>query len=357
MKSIVTMSGIIRCGIICLWLSLIVLFLYVGQITQLFYQKKSLNLLVWGQVLDKEYLVDFEKQTGITVNVNYFENNEELFVKLRSTPLHDYDIVMPSDWAAELLIKEGLLKKIDQSRIMFWDDIYPALLNHYFDPGNQYTMPYYWTLYGLGFDARYFKDGQVPDTWGLIFDETIIPKHIALFEDIRPLTFIAALYLFGHINNLEAHEVEKIKTLLVQQRKYVEVYTDNRSEYVLASGVVPVVAGLSGDFLKIMRRFPYIHFMVPREGGFAIIDSLAITSVTKKDDLIYPFLNYLFSGEIVKKYVDKFDFFPAVKVSVDYDESYSAFVYPTTKLFANIHFFKNILSSSILNDILIALKS
>ena len=126
---------------------------------------------------------------------------------------------------------------------------------------------------------------------------------------------------------------------------------------VLASGATPVVAGLSGDFLKVMRRFDNFAFLVPREGAFAIIDSFAIPSASQKDEQIYLFLNYLFRKDIVKLYVDKFEFFPAVQVPVEYDERFAEFIEPTQELFNNVHFFKNIMSSDVLNDILISLKS
>src|SRR5438309_3647331 len=116
-----------RVGIVIFWCVVIIAFLYSGSLTFLFDRGKNINVLVWGQVLDKEFLSDFENETGIHVNMSYFENNEELFVKLQSSDQHDYDLVMPTDWAAQLLIKDGLIKKLDRSKINAWDNLYPAL--------------------------------------------------------------------------------------------------------------------------------------------------------------------------------------------------------------------------------------
>ena len=184
-----------------------------------------------------------------------------------------------------------------------------------------------------------------------------MPKRISTVEDPRALILIAALYLFGHIQRLTTDEINKIKNLLIRQKSRVEIYTDSRSEYILASGVVPIVVGLSGDLLKVMRRFDTIDFIVPKEGGFAVIDSFAITASTTKDDLVYQFLNYLFRPDIVKKYVDKFDFFPSIKIDVEYDDRFVQLTEPTERLFENINFFKNVVSKDVLNDVLITLKS
>jgi spermidine/putrescine transport system substrate-binding protein len=353
-----TASGFFsKISITCFWMIIIILFLYAGRFSKKLDTGKNINILVWGQVLDKEFLSDFEKQTGISVHMSYFENNEELFVKLQSSQNHDYDLIMPSDWAAQLMIQKGLIKKLDRSKIGVWDTLYSSLCNHYFDPNNDYTIPFYWSLFGLGVDTRYWG-GVVPQsTWGLIFDERIMPKRISSVEDPRALILISALYLFGRIEQLTEYEIEQIKQLLLKQKSHVEIYTDSRSEYILASGVVPIVVSLSGDLLKVMRRFEYIDFIIPQEGGFCIIDSFAIPAASKKDDLVYQFLNYLFQKDIVKKYVDKFDFFPAVKVEVEYDDRFIRLTKPTQELFKNVNFFKNVVSKNVLNDVLITLKS
>lgn len=338
--------------------ALIVGFVSIGRVADVLHRGKSINVLVWGQILDKEFLSDFEQETGIQVNVTYLENNQELFVKLQATPLHDYDLIMPSDWAVELLIKEGLIKKIDHEKITVWDTLYPTLCNLYFDPNNDYSIPYFWNVMGLGINRNYWEGAIPPATWGLIFDKRIMPKRIAMAEDPRALILTAAVYLFGHIKKqLSSDQIDKIKKLLIEQKSSVEIYTDSRSEYVLVSGAVPVAVTLSGDLLKIMKRFENINFIIPKEGAIAVIDSFAITAATKKDDFIYSFLNYIFRSDVVKKYVDKFDFFPAVKVDIEYDDRFEQVTKPTESLFKNVNFFKNVISKEDLNDLLITLKS
>ena len=185
-----------------------------------------------------------------------------------------------------------------------------------------------------------------------------MPKRIGMAEDPRALILVAAAYLFGHIKKqLSGDQIDKIKKLLIEQKSSVEIYTDSRSEYVLVSGAVPVVVTLSGDLLKIMKRFENINFIIPKEGAFAVIDSFAITAATKKDDFIYSFLNYIFRPDVVKKYVDKFDFFPGVKVDIEYDDRFEQVTKPTEALFKNVNFFKNVISKEDLNDLLITLKS
>ncbi len=78
------------------------------------YEPNSINVFAWGDILDPAVIADFEKETGIKVNLNYYSSNEELIVKLKATRGEGYDLIIPSDYAVKILIKEDLLKPIDQ---------------------------------------------------------------------------------------------------------------------------------------------------------------------------------------------------------------------------------------------------
>jgi len=342
--------------IIALWGGVIFLFLYSPLFVQLVRRQETLNILAWPQVLDAHYLKKFEQETGIKVNISYFEHNEELFVKLKLTQQHDYDLIMPSDYAVQLLIEEGLLKKIDRTQLDFWEQLYPALLGHYFDPFNDYTIPFYWTPIGLGIDRDYFNGKLPPASWSLLFDEHITPNHISVFDDARELPLIAAQYLFGSLANIDKEKFEKIKKLLVKQKSWVELYTDSRSEYILASKTSPVVMVYGADLVKVMRPFKNLDFLIPQEGSFVLIDSFAIPATTTKNESIYKFLNYLYNPAVLSQYVEKFDFFPPTKTVV-MDERFKKMSIPTKALFKKLHFFKSIIPEKMLNDLWIAVKS
>ena len=342
--------------VIALWGGAIFLFLYTPLLVNMMRRQETINILAWPQVIDTQYLKKFEEKTGIKVNISYFEHNEELFTKLKLGQQHDYDLIMPSDYVTKLLIEEGLLKKIDRSKLDFWDQLYPALLGHYYDPLNDYTIPIYWTPIGLGVDRDYFH-GKLPvASWSLIFDEQISPKHIAVFDDPRELPLITAQYLFGSIEGIDEEKIEKIKKLLIKQKSWVELYTDMRPEYILASKTSPVAVVYAADLVKIMRRFENIDFLIPQEGGFVLIDSFAIPSATNKDKLIYQLLNYLYDPAILGQYVEKFDFFPPTKTVV-MDGKFRKMSIPTNAMFKKLYFFKSVIPEKMLNDLWIAVKS
>lgn len=341
--------------IVTCWIGAIFLFLYTPLFIDMVRKREVINILAWPQVLDAQYLKDFEKKTGIKVNVSYFEYNEELLAKIKLVDQHDYDLIMPSDYAVKPLIEEGLLKKIDRTKLNFWHQLYPTLLGHYFDPYNDYTIPFYWTTIGLGIDRDYFND--LPTTsWSLIFDEQYAPKHIAVFDSSRELPLAAAQYLFGSIDGINEEKFLAIKELLIKQKSWVELYTDFRSEYILASKTCPVAMVFGSDLVKVMRKFDNIEFFIPQEGGFILIDSFAIPVVSKKDEVIYQFLNYLYDQKVLEKYVKKFDFFPPTKTVV-MDGKFKKMSVPTKEMFNRLHFFKSVIPEAKLTDLWVTVKS
>lgn len=346
----------IRCIALVFWVLLIIFFLYGSSFLGTLWQSKHLNILAFPQIVDKEFLDDFEKKTGIQVNISYFESSEDLLTKLHTTPNHGYDLFMVADAFVPVLIKEGFIKSVDHTKCPLFNDIYPALLNHSFDPGNRYTIPCFWSVYGLGIDLTAFGDSLPDISWKMLFDKKALVGQIGMLEDLRELFAIASLYLFGRTSNLTGQEISQIKDLLVRQKQWVAVYTDMRIEYLLVSKTCPVVLSSTSDMIKVIKRYPYVRFAVPAEGSFIKIDSYVIASSTEHEDYVYDFLQYIYSPEIMKKYASKFEFFPPIK-SIPVEELIPGYSVPTEEMLSQLRFFLNDISQSILEKMWITIRA
>ena len=86
----------------------------------------------------------FTKETGIKVNYSTFDNNQQLYTKLKADPNIDYDVAVPSSYIVGRMAREGMLKKLDKSKLPNLKYIKPKLLNRSYDPGNFYSVPYLW---------------------------------------------------------------------------------------------------------------------------------------------------------------------------------------------------------------------
>jgi len=346
---------VLRILIISFWAVVIYLFLLSPKVANFFIKERSLSIYVFPKLINAKYIRQFEQKTGIKLYLNYYENNDELLVKMKKTGGQGYDIILPSDYAVEILKKEGLLKKLDKSKLPFLKNIDPRFLGQYFDPQNNYSIPYSWETYKIGYNKKFFKDKSPEPSWHLIFKENPDLRCVIMANNAREVVLLAAFYLFGSIDNLDAEKIQKIKDLLIKQKKWVDVYTDLRSDYLLASETCPVSVGTSGEIWQATRFDKNLGFVIPKEGTFMLIDSIAVSAASKKDDLIYKFLNFLYKKETVDFHVDRYSLFPVVKgTKIDnYCKETIEQIFKTAK---KIEFFRSVLSEDQLNEIWIDLK-
>lgn len=335
-----------RMSLICIWIAIFFAFLYTPTFIRWTHRgEKSITVFTWPLIIDANYITEFERETGIKVYISYYENNEELLTKLKTTHGRGYDLVIPSDYTIEQLIKEGLVKKIDQSKIDFAHRIHPFLKSHYYDPKNEYSLPYFWSVYGLGIDVDAF-DGQLPEaTWALIFEKDKLKTRIGMTDSAREAIMIASQYLYGSIEALSKPATQKaVEQLLLRQKPWVEMYSDVRSGDLLASKSCAVVAALSPDITRLKKEYPNIAFILPKEGSFMLIDAFLIPVLSGKDEWIYQFLNYLYRKEVVQHNVERYGFCsPVIDVKGEGDISVADR--------KNLEFFRSVIPEETINDI------
>src|SRR6195952_4304354 len=131
---------------------------------------KVLNVYIWTNYLPHEVAVEFQRRTGIAVNVDTYDSNEAVLAKLQSG-VADYDLVVPSDYMLKTLIPQGLVRPLDRARLPHFGNLDPRLLDPRFDPGNGHSVPYLWGTTGIGY-ARRKVQGPV-DSWRVLFE----PKY------------------------------------------------------------------------------------------------------------------------------------------------------------------------------------
>jgi spermidine/putrescine transport system substrate-binding protein len=301
----------IRFFVVLFWTATILAFLYFPNWKILPEEENSLVIFSWGDILDPDLVVDFEKKSGIKVRMNYYSSNEELLVKLRATEGAGYDLIMPSDYSVVPMIKEKLVKELDRSQLKFFTHLNPSLLGHFFDPDNRYSIPFSWEIYGLGVDKDYFATRPLDPSWRLIFDKKIVDYKISMINEPLEAITITGFYLFGKSTEFSDEELTAIHTLLGEQRAWVEAYANFRGDYFLATRNCPVAVATSSYMWKSKKLFPFIQFVIPREGTYITIENFCIPIKSKKEKAVYAFLNYIYSEESAASHFENYGFFPA----------------------------------------------
>ena len=103
-----------------------------------------------GEYIDSDLLTEFQDEYNCTVIYETFESNEMMYTKLQAGDA--YDILIPSDYMIERLIREDYLQPIDWDRLTNAEGLNPDVMNKEYDPGNVYSVPYFWGNVGILYD-------------------------------------------------------------------------------------------------------------------------------------------------------------------------------------------------------------
>ena len=93
----------------------------------------ELNLFTWDGMFPQEILDGFEEETGIRINYSNFDSDEDMLAKLAEAEGGDYDLVIADDYIIELAIAEGLVQKLDKSKISNFENINPIFQGYFYD--------------------------------------------------------------------------------------------------------------------------------------------------------------------------------------------------------------------------------
>jgi spermidine/putrescine transport system substrate-binding protein len=350
----------IRSSIILFWVALIFCALYWPKWQVIHYEENAINVFAWGDILEPSIIKNFEEETGIKVNLSYYSSNEELIVKLKATGGEGYDLIIPSDYAVNVLIQEDLLKEIDQEKLNFWNQINPSLLHHFFDPENRYSIPFEWELFGFGIDKDFFKDRPLNPSWDMLFDPQTVDYKITMINDPIEAVEFASFYLYGPVSTLTDEQTLEVKRVLMQQKPWVTAYADFRGDYFLATKNCAVVVASTSYIWRTKRLFDFVGFVVPKEGSFITIENLCIPKKSHKDQLVYSLINYLYTPHSVATHYETFGFFPSTLHTVEslkIDEQAMELLKSSEKDFEKYHFFRNIVPQQEVRDIWVEVKS
>ena len=132
-----------------------------------------------------------------------------------------------------------------------------------------------------------------------------------MLNDPIDVVAMASHYLFGQQEQLNPKQLTKLKNLLIDQKRWTEAYVDFRGDYFLLTGNCPVVVATSSYIARSMTTYDYIDFVIPEDGMFICIENLCLPKATEKQELVYEFVNFLFSKKSVETHFENFGIFPS----------------------------------------------
>lgn len=269
---------------------------------------RELKFFNWSDYIDPSILEDFEREYGVRVIVDLFDANEDMLAKVRAGR-SGYDIITPSDYAVDIMWREGLLAKLDKSLLPNLKNIDPDLLDKYFDPGNVYSVPYMYGITGIAYNRQFFPNGV--DSWAALFDTTQIEryrKQFSMLDDERESFGAALKYLGYSVNETSPEALRQAQELLIAQKPFLAAYNSSDVNRKLASGEYIIAHSWSGAALQARNGLgsefsgnPDIVFVIPKEGGVIWMDNMVILADSPNAYTAHVFMNFLMRPDIAAR--------------------------------------------------------
>jgi putrescine transport system substrate-binding protein len=277
---------------------------------------KVLNIYNWSDYIAEDTIKNFEKETGIKVRYDNYDNNEILHAKLLAGNT-GYDIVVPSAHFAKTQIEGGLLQKLDKTKLTNWGNLDKGILEQIakVDPGNQYLVDWLWGYVTVGINVDKVKaalgDKPMPENaWDLLFNPEYVSKFkkcgVSVLDSASEVVPVALLYAGKNPYSHETADYEAAGKVLKAIRPYVTRFSSSGYIEEMASGATCLVMGYSGDINIAAARAAaaktkkpvVIQALVPKTGSILFFDSMAIPKDAKNVENAHLFINYILRPEV-----------------------------------------------------------
>ncbi|MEI7465451.1 MAG: polyamine ABC transporter substrate-binding protein [Burkholderiales bacterium] len=277
-------------------------------------EEKVLNIYNWSDYIAPDTIANFEKETGIKVRYDNFDNNEIVHAKLVAGKT-GYDIVVPSSNWAKLQADGGLLAKLDKSKLPNYKNLDPAIQAQLakLDPGNDYMVNWLWgyTTVGINVDKVKAALGGMPmpdNAWDLVFKPEYVSKLKSCgvsFLDSPTEVVPAALHYLGKPPfSKSAGDYAAAAALLKSVRPSVTLFSSSGYINDMANGSICVALGWSGD-INIARQRALdgktgqkLEALIPKTGGVLFFDVMVIPADAPHPGNALKWINYILKPEV-----------------------------------------------------------
>jgi putrescine transport system substrate-binding protein len=297
-------------------------------------EEKFLNIYNWSDYIAADTIANFEKETGIKVRYDNFDNNEILHAKLVAGKT-GYDIVVPSSNWAKIQIDGQLFQKLDKSLLPNAKNLDPAIQAQIakLDPGNQYLVNWLWgyTTVGINIDKVKAALGDMPmpaNVWDLVFKPEYMAKVKSCgvsFLDSASEIMPAALHALGkNPFSRNPGDYQEAFNMLQKIRPYVSLFSSSGYINDMANGSICVALGWSGD-INIARQRAIdgktgqkIEALIPPNGGLLFFDMMAIPNDAPHPKNAHLWINYILRPEVHASLTNKVFYANANKESAKF---------------------------------------
>jgi len=264
-------------------------------------EKPVLTVLNWSEYIDTEVYRQFEKEFNCIVQETNFETPEEALNKMVAGGSRTFDVcAVGGGFKMQAAIAQGVLKKLDHSKLPNLKNLSPLFQNPAYDPGNAYSIPYQWGTTGVLIRSDLLpKDGF---SMSALFDpKKELGRFILIDSTIETIGY-ANLYRGKPVNSVELTDLKaaiKLLTAAKKSKKFMGFEGGVGGCSKVVAGTADYAIVYNGDAGRVIEENPgRFTYVIPNEGAPMWVDQLCIAKDAPNAELAYAFINYVLDAKI-----------------------------------------------------------
>ncbi len=258
----------------------------------------ELNLYTWEGMFPQDVLDDFTAETGVKVNYSSFDTDETMLAKLETANGGDYDVVIADDYIIEMAISENLVAKLNRDQIPNYKNINPAFQGQFFDPADEYTVPY-----GAGVQTIVYDPAQVEkeitgyaDLWDASF-----AGSLGITSNFRVMNGMALKIMGESYNTEDVATIEAAGAKLKELAPNIRLIKDDNLQDDLISGEVSAAVMYTSQVTMACLANPDLKVVYPSEGvGFGVMAQFVPVNAPHAD-AAFAFIDYILRPDVAKR--------------------------------------------------------
>ena len=304
---------------------------------------QELSVYNWATYIGETTITTFEELCDVTVTYDVYDSNEALIARLRNgNP--GYDVAFPGDYAVAIMVREGLIEMINYDNVPNYANIADRWLGLYYDPDEEYTVPYLWGTFGVAYNTESITEPIT--SWADVWN---YDGAVAWQDDNRSMLSIALNLLGYEPNSEDAGEIAEAGEYLLENGNNVVYIADDDGEAQLQLGEVEIALEYNGDVFQIMDECDCdtYSYVIPEEGSVVDIALMVKLADGPNPELAEVFMDYVLDPAVNAMIVN--DVLYATTNQAAIDSGYiaenvidNAAIFPSEESLENLYFLQDI---------------
>lgn len=258
--------------------------------------KDTITVYNWGEYIDPDLIDQFTDETGIKVIYETFDSNEAMMTKVEQGG-SAYDVAVPSEYMVEMMKEKDLLLPIDHSKLPNLKNIEPYFLDLAFDPGNKYSIPYFWGTVGIVYNPNLVDDDLTFTSWEDLWDPSLRDK-VFLVDGAREVIGMGLNSLGESLNSKDDALLRQATDKLISLSPNIKAIIGDEITPLMINNEAAVALTWSGQAADMMWENEELDFAVPEEGSNLWFDNFVIPKTAANIDGAHAFINFMLDAQV-----------------------------------------------------------